>query len=60
MSAVQVIRVSSVRPGDVLRLALVVVKVQAVRKGGGRVSVITDRGMPVDFEDYEVVTVLRR
>lgn len=53
------VRASALRVGDVVRLSLVSVLVQAVYRAKGRVSVITAGGVPVDFEGCEVLTVLR-
>lgn len=60
MNRAFLIRVCLVRVGDLVSLPHVAFSVQQVYKGGGRVSLVTDRGFPVDFDAAEVVSVIRR
>lgn len=53
------VRASALRVGDVVRLELVSVVVQAVYKAKNRVSVITAGGYPVDFDACALLVVLR-
>ena len=59
MKRITHVRASAVRVGDVVRLPLVSVVVQAVYRARGRVAVITSEGYPVDFESGDLLTVLR-
>lgn len=59
MRRVGQVRASALRVGDVVKLPLVSVIVQAVHVAKNRVSIITEAGYPVDFEGCEVLTVLR-
>lgn len=59
MKRIREIRASSVRVGDVVRVLGSVFHVQYVLRGGGRVTFITESGLPVEFNGYERVSVLR-
>lgn len=59
MSRMLLVRVSLVRIGDVVALPHISFSVQHVYKGGGRVSLITDKGFPLDFDSSQIVSVLR-
>jgi hypothetical protein len=56
---VQIVRAEKLQPGDMVALPHVTFTVQHVYKGGGRVSVITLAGFPVDLDVSQVVSVLR-
>lgn len=60
MSRMLLVRVSLVRVGDLVALPHVAFSVQQVYKGGGRVSLVTDKGFPLDFDSSQIVSVLRR
>lgn len=59
MKRIREIRASGVRVGDVVRVLGSVFRVQYVLRGGGRVTFITENGLPVEFTGYERVSVLR-
>ncbi len=58
MRRVQIVRAGKLKPGDTVALPHATFTVQHVYKGGGRVSVITLAGFPVDLDAAELVNVL--
>lgn len=52
-------RAFGLRVGDVVKLELVSVLVVKLYRSRDRVSVVTEQGYPVDFDSWELLTVLR-